>query len=100
MKYVYGLMIVLMISSTGYCANDWIPYQVQPSPPQVYVPSVPSVTYYTQETYVPRPLILAYDWVPYYSTKTFVVDRHGLLCKYRTIISQPTIEWVYQPVWR
>lgn len=100
MQYFYSLIIVLMMSNIGYCANDWIPYQAQPSPPQVYVPQIPSVTYSTQETWVARPLILTYDWVPYYTTKTTVMERQGLLCKYRTVISQPSIEWIYQPVWK
>lgn len=100
MKIFYALSCFLVLTNSGYCSNDWIPYTTHPTPPQVYVPQIPSITYSTQESCLARPLILTYDWVPYYSTKTIVIDRQGLLCKHRTIIQQPTIEWVYQPVWK
>lgn len=100
MKIFFFIFCFLLTTNIGNCANDWIPYCVQPSPPQVYVPTVPSISYYTTETYIQRPLILTYEWVPYHSTKTFVIERQGFLCKYRTIISKPTIDWIYQPVWK
>lgn len=88
------------ISSTAYCANDWVPYNTYGVPVQVYVPPYPAITYSTQETYIPRPMIWVYEWVPYHTTKTYVTERHGLLCKYRTVVQQPVIEWIYQPVLR
>lgn len=101
MKMLFFVFCFIITTNVGYCANDWVPYCPQPSPPQVYVPFTPSVSYYTTETYMlQRPLILTYDWVPYYVTKTVVLERQGFLCKHRTVINQPTIEWVYQPVWK
>ena len=99
MKIIYSMLLLLIITNTSYGYNDWMPYNTYPSPPQVYVSSIPTVTYTTNETFVARPAIMTYKWVPYYSTKTIVIERQGLLCKYRTVMSQPTIEWVYQPVW-
>lgn len=100
MKKILLILAILLFSNYGYGANDWAPYSTQPCPPNIYVPQVPSVTYSTQEYFIPRPLMLTYDWVPYYTTKTVVIERLGFLCKYRTVLQQPTIEWVYQPVWR
>jgi hypothetical protein len=101
MKTFFFIVCCMFTANVGNCANDWVPYCQRPSPPQVYVPLTPSVSYYTTETYIlQRPAILTYDWVPYYTTKTIVVERQGLICKYRTTIIQPTIEWIYQPVWR
>lgn len=100
MKTIYSVLILLFLCNVTYGNNDWIYYTTKPSPPSVYVPSIPSITYSTQETWIAKPLILSYDWVPYYSTKTIIIERQGLLCKYRTVVSQPTIEWIYQPVWK
>jgi hypothetical protein len=103
MRNYFMLVIILFVSSimtTANAHNDWIPYTVVPTPPVIEVPMVPSVTYSTRDYFTPRPAILTYDWVPYYSTKTLTVERQGLLCKYRTVIQQPCIEWVYQPVWK
>lgn len=100
MKAIFCFVFFLFIANTGYCSSDWVPYQTQPSVPQVYVPSIPSVTYSTQEIWIQRPYSISYDWVPYHTVKTIVIERQGLLCKYRTVISQPVIEWIYQPVWR
>lgn len=96
--YTCVLFLCLGFNNNAYCINDWIPYNSSPLPPQVYVPQYPTLTYSTQETYMARPMIWVYQWVPYYSTKTYITERHGLLCKYRTVIHQPVIEWVYQPV--
>ena len=100
MKVLFSFVFFFCITNIAYCANDWIPYEVRPSVPQIYVPSIPSVTYSTSEIWIQRPHILSYDWVPYHTYKTIVIERQGLLCKYRTTITQPTIEWIYQPVWR
>lgn len=100
MKVLFSAIFFFLITNIGQCANDWIPYQTQPSAPQVYVPDTPSVTYRTQEIWIQKPNVLSYDWVPYYTSKTIVIERQGLLCKYRTVITQPVIEWIYQPVWR
>lgn len=97
-KYIL-ILLALFCCEVSYAHNEWIPYSPQPMPPTVYVPSTPVVTYSTQEYWIPKPTI-TYDWVPYYTLRTSVVERHGLLCKYRTVIQQPVIEWVYQPVWR
>lgn len=99
MKIIY-IALFALATNISYGDSNWIPYQPQPLPPQVYVPATPSITYYTPEMYLVRPLILTYDWVPYNSSKTIVLERQGFLCKHRTIINQPIIEWVYQPVWK
>lgn len=98
-KIIFTLLVILFCNSS-YANSDWIPYSAPLIPPQIVVPQTPAVTYSTQEYYIPRPLMLTYDWVPYYTTKTVVVERLGFLCKYRTVTQQPVIEWVYQPVWR
>lgn len=95
-----AVMLISLLSNYTYAYNEWVPCETLPTPPQVYVPSIPSVTYTTQQVWVTRPMILIYDWVPYYTTKTTVIERQGLLCKHRTVISQPVIEWIYQPVWK
>lgn len=95
-----AILLTLTTTNITYGYNEWIPYYTHPSPPQVYVPQTPSITYSTRETWIAKPLICTYDWVPYYTNKTIVIERQGLLCKYRTVINQPTIEWVYQPVWK
>lgn len=100
MKTIIFTLLIILFCDTSSAHNDWIPYSPQPIPPQVIVSSVPSVTYSTEISFVPRPYILTYDWVPYYSTRTTVVERVGFMCKYRTVIKEPIIEWVYQPVWR
>lgn len=100
MNIIYGLICFFSACSFCYGSSDWIPCTTIPSPPQVYVSSTPSITYTTQETWIARPMILSYDWVPYYTTRTTVIERNGLLCKYRTLITQPVIEWIYQPVWK
>lgn len=100
MKILFCFLGMIFFAQPIMAANDWIPYTVEPSPPLVYVPQIPSVTYSTEQYWFAKPLILSYDWVPYHSYKTIVVERQGLLCKYRTVITQPTIEWIYQPVWR
>lgn len=99
MKKYLLILMMLLCCNTSYGHNEWIPYSTQLIPPTVYVPFTPVVTYSTQEYWIPKPTI-TYDWVPYYIVRTSVVERHGLLCKYRTVIQQPVIEWVYQPVWR
>ena len=99
-KIISALLILICVSNYCDANNDWIGYVPTPSPPTVYVPQIPSATYVTQETWVVRPLILTYDWVPYYTTKTILIERQGLICKYRNLINQPTIEWIYQPVWK
>lgn len=100
LSLILGLVIFSSFSSMAKANNEWIPYSVVPSPPVVEVPIMPIVSYSTKDYFVPRPPVLAYDWVPYYTTKTLTVERYGLLCKYRTVIQQPCIEWVYQPVWK
>lgn len=97
---ILTLVIAVLFCSNAYAISEWIPYQPKPVPPQVYVPSIPSITYSTQENWITRPITLSYEWVPYYSTQTLVLERQGLLCKYRTVMTQPTIKWVYQPVWK
>lgn len=97
-KYLFILFLFLSCNF-AYAHNDWVPYYPQPCPPNVYVPTVPVVTYSTQEYWIPKPVIM-YDWVPYYTMKTSVIEKHGFLCKYRTVIQQPVVEWIYQPVWR
>lgn len=94
--------IVVLFSSNVYAnSSDWIPYIPQPvilQPPVVEVPLTPSVTY--SNVVIQKPLVLTYDWVPYTVNKTILVEKCGLFCKYRYFTVQPTIEWVYQPVWR
>lgn len=97
MKKYLVILLMLLWCDVSYGHNDWVPYVAYPNAPTIY--TAPVVTYSTQEYWVPKPVI-SYDWVPYYTTKTIVVERLGFLCKYRTVIQQPTIEWIYQPVWR
>lgn len=92
--------ILLCCSVCSAYNGEWMPYVATPIPPQVQVPLIPSVTYSTEIYVAPRPYVLTYDWVPYQSSKTVVVERYGIFCKHKTIIQQPVIEWVYQPVWR
>lgn len=99
MKKYLLILMMLFCCEVSYAHSEWVAYSTQPVPPTVYVPSVPVVTYSTQEYWVSRPVI-SYGWVPYYTVRTSVVERHGLLCKHRTIVQQPVVEWVYQPVWR
>lgn len=102
MKLIYTVIILaITTSNVCYAHNEWIPYyQPAPSPPTVFVPTTPVITYSTPETILPRPLVLTYDWVPYLTTKTIVIEKQGFICKHRSIVSQPVIEWIYQPVWK
>lgn len=95
-KILLAVLITSLCYNVSYAHNEWVPYIRQPSPPVVYVPSVPQITYTTPD-YIPiMPRILTYEWVPYYSYRNIVVEKHGLICQYRTVIQQPYIEWVYQ----
>lgn len=103
LKYgIVAISLVVLSCATSYCYadNDWIAYQYRPVPPVVYVPTYPTVTYSTQETFIVRPVIITHGWVPYYTTKTVVTESRGIFCKYSTVVQQPTIEWVYQPIYR
>lgn len=99
-KSLLCLLFFVGATNITFGSSDWIPYETHPTPPVVHSPMIPSVTYRTTENWISRPLILTYDWVPYYVNKTIVVERQGFLCKYRTVITQPVVEWIYQPVWK
>lgn len=103
-KQYYVVFAVFMISTqffgAAYAHNGWIPssipYATTYSPPIIEVPSVPTLVYSTYQ----QPLPISYAWVPYYVNKPLIIERHGLLCKYRVVTYQTVIEWIYQPIYR
>lgn len=99
MKWMFCCLLLFLSQSNIYANNDWIPF-VMPAPvvPTVYVPVVPALTYSTQDFIVQK--TFTYGWVPYYTTKTIVVEHNGLFCKHKTVTQQPVIEWIFQPIYR
>ncbi len=101
MKSKLSLGLLLCFLTNISFANDvWVPYIPAPVPiltqPVVEVPLIPSVTYSTML----RPVSITYGWVPYTINKPIVVEKRCLFCRYSYIIYQPSIEWVYQPIYR
>lgn len=94
------VMVGLCVTNCAYGHNEWVAIQTIPqnvyAPPIIEVPLVPAATF---STYT-RPLPIAYGWVPYTITEPILIERHGLICKYRTIVYNTRIEWVYQPIWK
>lgn len=100
LKIAITTIIVCCTFTISAFGNDvWIPH-IAPSPvlmpPVVEVPLVPSVTYSTSV----QPMPIIYGWVPYRVNKAVVVEKRCLFYRYQYIIYQPTIEWIYQPVYR
>ena len=98
-----GILLGLGIafySNVGYSDSVWIPHQPPAvvSPPVVFTPTIPSITYSTYD--FPRPIVLFYGWVPYRVNHLVIKERQGLFCRHRTYHYEPITEWIYQPVYR
>lgn len=88
MKYLI-VLATLFIGTSAY-AQEWIAAQPYPQPiaaPSIVYPIVP----------VPQPVVV-YQWVPYAAQQNIVVEQHCLFRRTQTVISRPTVQWVYQPV--
>lgn len=44
--------------------------------------------------------VLNYEWIPYYFNKAVITEKYGFLCHHQTIRYEPSVVWLYQPVWR
>ena len=88
MKYLIALATLFI--ATEIYAQEWIAYQQYPQPvvqQNIVYPIVP----------VHQPVIV-HQWVPYPIQQNIVVEQHCLFRRTQTVISRPTIQWVYQPV--
>lgn len=91
-------MFLYALTNNVLAHDVWVPYTPAPvlMPPVVQVPKIPSVTYSTS----PQPMPIVYGWVPYRVNKAVIVEKRCMFHRYQYIEYQPTIEWVYQPVYR
>ncbi len=83
------IMLFLMSISSNLYAQEWVAYNqhIQPQPqPQI------------QTVYIQPQPVLVYQWVPYTVQQNIVVEQRYLFCKRQTVVTQPTIQWIYQPV--
>ena len=88
MKYLI-VLATLFIGTSSY-AQEWIASQPYPQPivpPSIVYPIVP----------VHQPVVI-YQWVPYATQQNIVVEQYCLFRRTQTVISRPTVQWVYQPV--
>ena len=81
------VMLFLMGVSSSLYAQEWIAYN------QYVQPQQQIQTVYVQ----PQPAIV-YQWVPYTVQQNLVVEQRRLFCVSQTVISRPTVQWVFQPV--
>lgn len=90
MKYVIAALIVLFTGTLTY-AQEWISYQPYPQP------IIQQTITYPVVPLPPQPAII-YQWVPYSAQQNIIVEQHCLFRRTQTLISRPTVQWVYQPV--
>jgi hypothetical protein len=89
MKYL--IVLLMLFTSTEIFAQEWVPYQ--PYPITVVQPNI---NYYPVPT-VQQPVIV-YQWVPYSVQQNIIVDQYCLFRRTQTVVSRPTVQWIYQPV--
>lgn len=89
MKYLIALTILCMATETF--AQEWIYYQ------QYQQPIIQQTITYPVVPLPPQPAII-YQWVPYSAQQNIIVEQHCLFRRTQTLISRPTVQWVYQPV--
>lgn len=91
--------IVMIFAGLGYSssyASEWVSYvPVQTS--QVITQTV--VTYPIVQHQIRVP-VLVYELTPYYFYRTTVSERFGIFCQHKTVSYEPSVVWIYQPVWR
>lgn len=94
----YCAVSICLFSNQIYAQNEWVPYR------EPYITQNISQNIILQtniENIYIRPPVLMYDWMPYYINQMAILEkRNNWFCQQQYIIYQPTIQWVYQPVWK
>jgi len=88
MKNLYLILILFAVSNNTNAQDYWIPFS------GYHQTTV--VQNYTINP-VPQP-VLVYRLVPVLVNQNTVTEQYCLFRKTQTIIVQPTIQWIYQPV--
>lgn len=91
MKILSMMLLFLLISIGGANAQNYVPL---PSyyPNTTFVQTVP-VNVVAQ----PQPAIV-YQWVPVVVNTNTVYEHNCLFRRTQTVVNQPQIQWIYQPV--
>lgn len=90
MKILCTILIYSLLCTTSVYAQEWIAYQ-QLSPPVVQTTSVVHVLP------SPQPVVI-YQWVPYTTHQSVVVEQYCLFRRIQRITTQPVTQWIYQPI--
>lgn len=86
MKNISMMLVIFLMSISNIYAQDWIPYREN------------NVIVNTQPIYYVQQPLIVYQWISIVVQQNTVVEQHCLFRKVQTIINQPVIQWVYQPV--
>ena len=94
--YKYILLFCIFFVNNLAFADNWIPYQgqnntiIQTQTTTISQPVIP--------TYVvlPQPIIV-YRAVPYVWYNSYIVEQRCLFHKTQRIVSEPVVQWLYQP---
>ena len=89
MKYLIALVTLFM--ATEIYAQEWVAYQQYPQP------AIQQTIVYPVVPLPPQPAVI-YQWVPYATQQSIVVEQYCLFRRTQTVISRPTVQWIYQPV--
>lgn len=94
--FFYTVMIFASLGYSSSYANEWVSY-------------IPVQTnHIVTQTVVPYPIVqqqirapvLVYELTPYYFYRAIVSERFGIFCQQKTVSYEPSVVWIYQPVWR
>jgi|688.fasta_scaffold15669_33 hypothetical protein len=93
--------IVFSLFAINCCwANEWVAYSPLPINPTI-AQTQPLIqqSYYTIVSQ-PRTPILVYELIPYIFNKPILTERYGIFCQHRTVTYEPSVIWIYQPIWK
>lgn len=89
MKTLCMMLLFLLINMGSANAQYWIPFQG-------YNTQTIQTTHSYHINHVPQPIVV-YQWVPVVMQQNTVIDNFCLFRRTQTVVTQPVIQWVYQP---